>query len=375
MRKGPHPLPMHLGMIAANMTGGDADRLLSGYSLSESDAVEMVRGIQMYQKHPFVQERLPNEIIWSYEGSMLRKPIMGAEPHHGGDDHTPLLLIPSLINKHYILDLKESKSFARWMKNKGIDVYILDWGDLQAQCGQMDMDTLIETRLCEAIMCVSKIYQRPVDLLGYCMGGLLTLGAHHFVAQYVRRMVLLASPFDFFTPHAALPRNVRLYAPFIIPEIKSKGHLPAEWMQTLFASIDPNGSAKKFMDFAKMDQSSKDVELFIAVEDWLNDGVDLPGDIAHHCIQNWFVDNMTAKGCWRIKGTNIDLGAIEAKVLIVASKKDQIVSAPCAFAVEDHLVNAKVTSINLDCGHISLIVGRRAIDDVWTPIYEWLIKK
>lgn len=375
MRKGPHPLPMHLGMIAANMAGGESGGLLEGYSLSESDAVEMVRGIQMYQKHPFIQERLPNDIIWSCEDTVVRKPIMDVGDAQRCGSTTPLLLIPSLINKYYILDLNEKKSFARWMRHKGVDVYILDWGNLHAQGDQMDMDKLIETRLCEAIIRVSEIHQKPVDLLGYCMGGLLTLGAYQSVASHVRRMVLLASPFDFFAPHAALPRNVRLYAPLIMPEVKSRGYLPAEWMQTLFASIDPNGSAKKFMDFAKMDQCSKDVELFIAVEDWLNDGVDLPGNIAHHCIQEWFVENKTAKGQWNIKGAHVDLSMVEAEVLVVASKKDQIVNASCAFAVDGHLVNAKVTSINLDCGHISLIVGRRAIDDVWTPIYEWLIKK
>ena len=41
---------------------------------------------------------------------------------------TPLLLVPSLINRHYVLDLLPGKSFAEAMVAAGHEVYIIDWG-------------------------------------------------------------------------------------------------------------------------------------------------------------------------------------------------------------------------------------------------------
>ena len=40
----------------------------------------------------------------------------------------PVLFVPSLINRHYILDLSESCSLMRWMAGRGIRPLLLDWG-------------------------------------------------------------------------------------------------------------------------------------------------------------------------------------------------------------------------------------------------------
>ena len=46
---------------------------------------------------------------------------------------TPVLLIPSLINRHYVLDLMPGKSFAESLVAAGHDVYVIDWGTPEAE--------------------------------------------------------------------------------------------------------------------------------------------------------------------------------------------------------------------------------------------------
>jgi len=41
---------------------------------------------------------------------------------------TPVLLVPSLINRHYVLDLLPGKSLAEWLVARGHDVFVIDWG-------------------------------------------------------------------------------------------------------------------------------------------------------------------------------------------------------------------------------------------------------
>src|SRR5215470_17036204 len=40
----------------------------------------------------------------------------------------PLLIVPSLINRYYLLDLVPGRSLVEYLVGHGIDVYMLDWG-------------------------------------------------------------------------------------------------------------------------------------------------------------------------------------------------------------------------------------------------------
>ncbi len=350
MRDAPHPLAVHLGMVAANMSGIQKYAANFPDAISEADAVQMVRGIKMYQEHDFTPKPMPNETIWSDASLSIVKPSQSKVT-----SSNPLLLVPSLINKASILDISQERSMLRWFNNQGIETYLLDWGDL---CLDDNMNSIIE-KLCGAVRAVSKITGKPVDVLGYCMGGTLLMQGYAYASDHIRRVILLASPWDFGV--GALAQNVRIWSPAVLPVVKQRGCLPADWVQALFASLDPNGSAQKFIRFASMDQDGLEAKLFVSVEDWLNDGVDLPKDVAQHCIQDWFTDNSLATSSLEI----------DADILVLASKADRLVPFDCAAAIKASL---NVDVIELNCGHIGLIVGRNAVNDVWKPILNWLNK-
>ncbi|HEX6387440.1 MAG TPA: hypothetical protein VF177_22460, partial [Anaerolineae bacterium] len=42
---------------------------------------------------------------------------------------TPLLLVPSIINKYYVLDLQPGRSLVAYLLDQGFDVWIVDWGE------------------------------------------------------------------------------------------------------------------------------------------------------------------------------------------------------------------------------------------------------
>ncbi len=353
MRKAPHPLAVHLGMVAANMSGIQKYAAnFPGDTISEADAVQMVHGIKMYQEHSFIPKPMPNETIWSNASLSIVKPSKSKVT-----SPNPLLLVPSLINKANILDISRVRSMLRWFNNQGIETYLLDWGNL---CPDDNMDSIIE-KLCSAVQDVSKITGgKLVDVLGYCMGGTLLMQSYACASGHIRRMILLATPWDFSV--GALAQNVRIWSPAVLPVLEQRDHLPSEWVQALFASLDPNGSAQKFIRFASMDQDSQEAKLFVSVEDWLNNGVDLPKDVALHCIQNWFIDNKLVENNFKIN----------ADILVLASKADKLVPFESASAICKSFPN--IGLIELNCGHIGLIVGRNAINDVWKPILNWLNK-
>lgn len=378
MRNGPHPLYIHLGMALANTKGvQDFVSNFPSHPYSQAQITEMVRGIQMYQAHPFNGNHPEVKPIWS-EGTLSIMKLAGSsrQQHEGA---APLLLVPSLINKANILNLTEERSLLKWLNEQRVEAYLLDWGDI-AQSGDdgddLDISDLVQDRLCCAIKALSAEHGRPIDVLGYCMGGTLLVAATHFVREYIRKLVFLAVPWDFHAPSDKvendLAKMVRILSPSILPEIKRKGYLPSEYTQALFASLGAEGSVHKFVKFSTMDQEALDTELFIAAEDWLNDGIDLPGKIAEECIQGWFLDNKPAKGEWSVGSKLIAPDYIDNDCLVIASRKDNLVPFQSAASLYRQMSSSRATLIEPDMGHVGLIVGKNAVGMVWKPLFEWL---
>ncbi len=372
MRRGPHPLPIHLGMLASNTQ--DIQKYVSDAScaLSDGQVVDVFRGIKMYHEHPFQRCGLDVEVVWSAGQTRLLRPVI---PEQATSAHKEtLVVVPSLINTSSILDISESQSFIRWCAKNGIDTYLVDWGDLASE-PDLTIEELVVEKLSKLIQVVSEKKERPVDVMGYCMGGTLLVGAHHFAKSHIRRMIFLAAPWDFHAPSFELSRLVRVSSLSMLPIIKEKSVLPPEFVQSLFAVLDPKGAAQKFIKFASMDQAGAGALLFVAVEDWLNNGVALPGDIAQHCIQDWFLDNAPCLGQWHIKGERIDIGDIEKEMLILASTSDRVVPFESAQAIRKNVLPGYADMVELSTGHIGLIVGRHARNQVWERVHNFVQKK
>lgn len=374
MRKAPYPLSVHLGILAANKDSGIHQYASKvPYELSEAHIIEIIRGIKCYIGHPYTPEPQPYKKIWELDGISIKRPTGTFECEATG---VPILFVPSMINKANIFDIHEQNSMLRWFRNKGADVYLLEWGDISAKSeNALDIESLTQNILPKSIHAVSDICGRPIDVLGYCMGGTLLIGAYSFASDHIRRMTLLATPWDFHVSAFGMAKNIQQWSPYVTSMLENSTVLPSAWLQALFASFEPQGSAHKFARFASLDQGGSDAELFVSVEDWLNDGDDLPKDIAQHCIQQWFVKNTPMKGEWTVSGKIVAPNDIKSDVLIVASSKDRIVPHTSAFALIDQLTAANVQSLELDYGHIGLIVGRHAKKEVWQPIFSFFNSK
>jgi polyhydroxyalkanoate synthase len=277
-----------------------------------------------------------------------------------------------MINRGYILDLIEDRSLMAYMYEKGFCPVLLEWGESVADNAQHTIAGAVQKRLLQAAAYLAEENGTPIHVLGYCMGGTMLAGALALRSELFASAVLLAAPWDFHAGSGALLRQVQFWSPSAFPVIDEKGLLGVDWMQMLFASLDPEMTAQKFMRFAGMKNQPDKERIFIAVEDWLNDGVDLPGDVALECLQNWFLYNTPACGQWKIDNTIVRPDAHDVPVLVVASSQDRLVEKDTASAYALHATNAD----NLDprCGHIGMIASRKSVDNLWHPMSDWLRK-
>lgn len=355
-----NPLSMNLAMTGALLHGQDHANLAM---------VKMIQGMQKYQASVFTPKPAPKTSIWHNGQSHL----YAVETHVSNSRKPIVVLIPSLVNGAEIFDLYEDRSMCRWFSKEGLQTYLFDWGDLTKD-DVSNSSALITEKLQKALEFLKEGNpDTPIHVLGYCMGGTLCVGLVHHAPDLVSSLTLLASPWNYHIGAQALLSRIQFWAPSALMQSERKGALSASSLQMLFASVDPLLTQRKFEKFLDMDEKQDGFKLFITVEDWLNNGCDIPENIAQECISQWYLQNIQHKRQWSVGGHKVDPENIKCPVYIVASKKDRLVDYESSMALESQLKNAD--TLDPDCGHIGMIAGANSIQNVWQPIADWMRAK
>lgn len=399
-RRGPRPFGLHLGMVMATLLsspGGlpflrngslpwkpplrlraedlrrqiaQAESLPNGAeSLRRAVDREMRRridsvltGVERYRHHPYHRDLPDPPVLWTEGVTRL------LDYGHGAG--RPVLFVPSLVNRHYILDLAPGKSLMRWLAGQGFRPLLIDWGTPGPLERRYTLTDYIAGRLERALDAVVEVSGRPVPIVGYCMGGLLTTALALRRPKSIAGLVLLATPWDFHAEDAATARRAATFFQPYGPLLERWGELPTDALQALFTQLDPLLALKKFSQFARMDPGSRAAEAFVALEDWLNDGVPLVAGVARDALAGWYGRNDTAMGNWLVGGLAVDPSRIRVPTLALIPEKDRIVPPASAMALPKVIPGAQVIVPPL--GHIGMVVSAGAQTGVWRPLADWL---
>ncbi len=320
----------------------------------------LIAGIAAYRRHPYRRDLADPPVLWTEGGSRLLD--YGA----GGGAGRPVLFVPSLVNRAHVLDLAPGHSMLRWLAEQGVRPLLLDWGWPGAIERRFTLTDYIAGRLERALAAVGE----PVVLAGFCMGGLLAVAAAGRRPDRVAALALLATPWDFHAADADQARALARLRPLLEPAMAFAGALPVDALQTLFAALDPFGVAAKYRSFSALDPASARARLFVALEDWLNDGVPLAAPVARECLEGWYGANSPACGAWRVAGLPVDPAALRLPALVAVPARDRIVPPQSARALAARIAGALL--LEPAAGHIGMAAGSTAERVLWQPLRAWL---
>ena len=130
------------------------------------------------------------------------------------------------------------------------------------------------------------------------------------------------------------------------------------------------GAFREFLAFNELDPQSAGAKTFVALEDWLNDGVALTIPVAGECLLGWYGRNAPALGDWRIGGHVVAPEQVDLPTLCIVPDGDRIVPPEAAVALAKRLPDCH--TLRPKAGHIGMIVSARARARVWQPLVDWI---
>ncbi len=284
---------------------------------------------------------------------------------------TPLLLVCSLINRPYVLDLLTERSVVRRLLERGHDVWLLDWGTPTAADASRSMgDYALEQLPRAAAVVTGRAGSDRLHVLGYCMGGTMSLMAIAADRLPAASLVSMATPVAL---HDDGLLSLWCRAPGFDPAelAQAYGNVPPHILQPAFKMLDPVSLATKFIHLDGKVEDDDFVRFFLAMETWLEDSVAFPGRAFVDWVELYRSDAL-AKHELVVDGTPIDLRRVRCPLFHVVADGDYITPPASSLALEKLSSSSAQKTLRLSGGHIGLSTGRAAHERLWPAVSDWL---
>ena len=272
----------------------------------------------------------------------------------------PLLIVYALVNRPTMTDLQEDRSLIRGLLAAGLEVYLVDWGYPDAGDRGLTLDTYVNGYLDRCVGAVSARHDgTPVNLLGICQGGTLSLCYAALHPARVARLVTMVTPVDFQTPDNLLGTWARELDVDLL--VDSMGNIPGTWLNWVFMALKPfRLSGQKYVDLVDLVDDPAAVRNFLRMEHWIFDSPDQAGEAFRQFVKACYQQNALVEGTLELGGRRVDLADITMPVLNVYATADHLVPPSASLALAGRVGSDDYTEVAFRGGHIGIYVSSRA---------------
>lgn len=349
---------------APQATWPDAESLRS----SNDRALEMAQAILGSVDAPVGLS--PKELVWRKNKARLYR-YTRFEP---ATQRTPIFLVLPLINRAYILDLRPGASFVEFLLSQGHDVFLIDWGTPGDEDRALDITTLVTRYLPRAAKVIQGITgSEQMTVLGYCIGGTLAACFAALHPEVTRNLILLTAPLDF----ADAGQFGRMTARGIFPVERLTetfptvpGQFPDIGSKLLNPTASYVGTYRNLWE--KLGEPTFDLGGWQAMYRWVNDSVPFAAAAFRQWIVEFYQENRLARDMLEMDGRPVRLSNIRCPVLNIAASRDQIAPRATTSIVTERVSSKDASEILIEGGHVGIVVGRAASQNLWPRVGTWL---
>jgi polyhydroxyalkanoate synthase len=285
---------------------------------------------------------------------------------------TPLLIVYSLANRYYMMDLQDDRSLIRGLLREGVDVYLIDWGYPRSQDRWLSFDDYVNGYIADCAEVVRRRSGAPtVNVLGVCMGGLLSLCFAALHSEKVGALVTMGTAVDY---HADEPIINRWSHSIDIDRLVSAfGNVPGELINLGFFMRSPfQRNLRKYIDMLDAFETREGALNFLRMERWTYDSPDQAGEAYRQWAKDCCQENRLIRGELRVGDRRVDLGDVTMPVLNIYAEKDDLVPPAASKALQRYVGSRDYRELSYPAGHIGLYVSGKVQRDLPRQIAGWL---
>jgi polyhydroxyalkanoate synthase len=287
-------------------------------------------------------------------------------------DRPPLLIVYALVNRPTMLDLQPDRSLIRRLLERGLDIYLIDWGYPNGADRFLDLNDYINGYLAR---CVRHVLQHrhvsALNLLGVCQGGSFSLCYTALHPATVRNLVTMVTPVDFHTEGNLLSRWVRDLD--IDALVEANGLVSGDLLNAAYLALMPfRLLQQKYLHLLDAGGDPAQIENFVRMEKWIFDSPAQAGEAFRQFARCFFQENQLCQGRLQIGGRAVNLKAIRAPILNVYGKLDHLVPPAASKALAGLTASRDYSELALEVGHIGMYVSSRSQTQLPQAIADWL---
>ena len=295
----------------------------------------------------------PGEVVWRNE--VLE--IIQYTPTTPTVRTVPLLVVWSVINRHYILDLGKDRSFIEYAVGQGLQVFVTSWRNPTAEQADWDLDTYAQALL-DATDAIREITgSEQVGTVGLCAGGqLLAAVMAHLQGTGDDRVAHAAfgvSQIDMSVPNvAALALHPALTGVTRVAT-EATGVVDGRAIAAVFSWLRPTELVwNQWVNNYLMGKDAPQYDILA----WNNDTTRVPGALQRDLLRIAMDNLLVTPGGLSLLGTPVDLGAITADTYVVGAETDHLVPWQGAYR-STQLLGGDSTFVLSGGGHIQHLVN------------------
>jgi polyhydroxyalkanoate synthase len=285
---------------------------------------------------------------------------------------TPLLVVYALINRETMLDLQPGRSVVERFLDKGIDLYMIDWGYPTRKDRFLGFDDHINGYIDNVVDFIRKQHKvEKINLMGICMGGTFSVIYSALHPEKIKNLVTTVTPTNFDTKKGLL--HVWMENMDVDRVVDTYGNLPADIMNLGFLLLNPARlMIDKYIGFMEHMDNKQFVENFVRMEKWIFDSPDLPGEVFRQFIRDCYQGNKLLKNQLEVGGNKVDLKKLTMPLLNIYGKYDHLVPPEACEKLVHHVGSKDTEDICLNTGHIGIYVSSKYQEAFAPKIAEWL---
>src|SRR5689334_1104721 len=238
----------------------------------------------------------------------------------------PLLIVPPVINKFYVMDLAPNRSMVEYLVSQGLQVFMVSWRNPDARHAKWDLDTYGQAIL-DAMDAAARITgSERTALAGACSGGIVAAMvaahlAHTGQQDRIAALTLMVTVLD--QAHAGLASAVidKRTARVAEAASRARGYLDGSSLAEVFAWLRPNDLIWNYwVNNYLLGKKPPAFDILF----WNADTTRMTAGLHQDFLRLGASNALVTAGAATMLGSPVDLAAVDRDSYIVAGITDHI---------------------------------------------------